>query len=1396
MFLTWRFVNQPTQGTSVNMMCWTLLFGANMALTLAVTAPPKIIKQGPEDIFYKVGETVKMECVASGQPTPAYTWKRAEKDFSPEGNDERVVKQKGVGTLIINSPEDKDEGIYQCFATNDFGVAATIKFNLRMARLDEFRNQQPTTHRPYLGAHYNLTCSSPHSVPDGHVTWGVLDNGLFNPVLWDDRLTIDYDDNLHFTHVTSADARGGQPYHCMVSNPIMRKSVLGPPQYIVPQGSDEMLTDMRIAWPMSRFDELGLLNTDVKMKCIFSGNPTPSIRWRRKDNAPFSSRVVQGNSRGQELFIRDLQLEDAGVYTCVGTKEHHSTGLELSISLSVHARPSWKAKPQDVVIGEGGTANFECLASGVPKVKVSWFVNGVPLQDALRDDPRLDQRFRHVTGSKIMFEQVTKNDVMVFQCNVTNNHGYIWGEASLNVLSEAPTIVQHPQSVRVAEGQPFEMVCQITGKPDPIITWYKDDFQITGGRYVIKSSGSLYVPVAVLSDAGEYTCHAQNVKGEERSTGSVIVRRKTLIEVKPLDIEVQRGVKAKFSCSGTTDPEEISGMRTLWMKDRKPVDLGTRMFLNPQDNSLTISGTEQRDTGTYTCVVTNGLDNDTASARLVVTDFPFPPTQVSINNTCIAGQEARITWIAGTFNNAPIQYFTVEYTTSTEPNRWVFATQVTYVEATANVTLSAGVSYKFRVTAYNKVGASPPSQPSDKDCTTTPNVPTQNPRNLRTIGDIPGYLHIMWTPVPPEHHGDKNLVYRLTILRAGDPSSSAFTQIIQDWQVYEFIYASTGPPYQRYQISISARNPQGDSLEKAPTVWGYSDEGMPQLSPHSLAVLEVGPQTVLLQWNFDKSQIGKTDSRIRGQFMGFKVQFWAEGLRGETIREVDVRPKDLDLDGPADVFKASVTHMMPNTPVEARISVLNNYFVSAPSDTLKFRTPPGLPGPVQYMEEMNLADNHINLVWRPPLDNRGDLTGYDIGYQEVIDGLRLGELQDRIPPIDDPYATTAMLSGLRPSSKYRIHIWARTSAGRGEGFYIERSTTAPGAPSLPRFSIAGVGEDYINVTWWRDPYISSGSVVFVQYKKEDGPEWLSTSPDVSRDWVRLTLLQPGIRYVVRIVVTSGPVTRVSEEEDVLTDGIAKAYDLSANLGWFLAMIGSLLLHVALVIGFYVCYKRGFRFQTQEQPQTYSDVTELAGEEKSLAPVGHINQIYDGQEMYDDEGRGHYDEHSRSYGQDSYDGDSMSSDRRVSSQHDYEEYDVSHYVQPRDQVDERDESRSERDRYSDVYKSDNFDDVDIEDDENDDVNRYDDDVRDVVDKSQELSQYSKTQRDRHQDVITDRHGTDRHGSDRHGSDRHGSDRHGSDRHDTRRPAGKHPRQPGASEHTTRGAEGVDYTGTDV
>ena len=67
-----------------------------------------------------------------------YRWKRNAEDFNPSGQDGRVVQLPRKGTIVFNAPVDKDEGIYQCFADNGYGVSASDKINLREAKLGRF----------------------------------------------------------------------------------------------------------------------------------------------------------------------------------------------------------------------------------------------------------------------------------------------------------------------------------------------------------------------------------------------------------------------------------------------------------------------------------------------------------------------------------------------------------------------------------------------------------------------------------------------------------------------------------------------------------------------------------------------------------------------------------------------------------------------------------------------------------------------------------------------------------------------------------------------------------------------------------------------------------------------------------------------------------------------------------------------------------------------------------------------------------------------------------------------------------------------------------------------------------------------------------------------------------
>lgn len=84
--------------------------------------------------------------------------------------------------------------------------------------------------------------------------------------------------------------------------------------------------------------------------CFFSSfasishSPTPNVRWKRQDNRAFSSRVLQGNSGGQELVIKDLQFEDAGTYLCDASRIQDSSVLEMSINLNVNCEFSLTIK--------------------------------------------------------------------------------------------------------------------------------------------------------------------------------------------------------------------------------------------------------------------------------------------------------------------------------------------------------------------------------------------------------------------------------------------------------------------------------------------------------------------------------------------------------------------------------------------------------------------------------------------------------------------------------------------------------------------------------------------------------------------------------------------------------------------------------------------------------------------------------------------------------------------------------------------------------------------------------------------------------------------------------------------------------------------------------------------
>ncbi|VEL42967.1 unnamed protein product, partial [Protopolystoma xenopodis] len=125
---------------------------------------------------------------------------------------------------------------------------------------------------------------------------------------------------------------------------------------------------------------------------------------------------------------------------------------------------------------------------------------------------------------------------------------------------------------------------------------------------------------ASIADSGIFECTAKNPFGSTKASGELVVRRRTVITLPPIDTRVYEDQVVKFVCTADTDPMELENLKIIWFKDENLIDphRTPRIQANWFDYSLVVGGAQPRDTGQYRCNATNGIDWAAATASLLV----------------------------------------------------------------------------------------------------------------------------------------------------------------------------------------------------------------------------------------------------------------------------------------------------------------------------------------------------------------------------------------------------------------------------------------------------------------------------------------------------------------------------------------------------------------------------------------------------------------------------------------------------------------------------------------------------------------------------------------------------------------------------------------------------------
>ncbi|XP_047609237.1 neurofascin isoform X1 [Phacochoerus africanus] len=1111
-----------------------------------LSQPPTITKQSVKDHIVDPRDNILIECEAKGNPAPSFHWTRNSRFFNI-AKDPRVSMRRRSGTLVIDfrsggRPEEY-EGEYQCFARNKFGTALSNRIRLQVSKSPLWPKENLDPVVVQEGAPLTLQCNPPPGLPSPVIFWM---SSSMEPITQDKRVSQGHNGDLYFSNVMlqdmqtdySCNARFHFTHTIQQKNPFNLKVLTTrgvaerTPSFMYPQGTAS--------------SQMVLRGMDLLLECIASGVPTPDIAWYKKGGDLPSDKAKLENFN-KALRITNVSEEDSGEYFCLASNKMGS--IRHTISVRVKAAPYWLDEPKNLILAPGEDGRLVCRANGNPKPTVQWMVNGEPLQSA-PPNPN-----REVAGDTIIFRDTQISSRAVYQCNTSNEHGYLLANAFVSVLDVPPRMLSpRNQLIRVILYNRTRLDCPFFGSPIPTLRWFKNGqgSNLDGGNYHVYENGSLEIKMIRKEDQGIYTCVATNILGKAENQVRLEVKDPTRIYRMPEDQVAQRGTTVQLECRVKHDPS--LKLTVSWLKDDEPLYIGNRM--KKEEDSLTIFGVAERDQGSYTCVASTELDQDLAKAYLtVLADQATPTNRLAalpkgrpdrprdLELTDLAERSVRLTWIPGDDNNSPITDYVVQFEEDQfQPGVWHDHSKFPGSVNSAVLQLSPYVNYQFRVIAINEVGSSHPSLPSER-YRTSGAPPESNPSDVKGEGTRKNNMEITWTPMNATSAFGPNLRY---IVKWRRRETRETWNNVTVWGS-RYVVGQT-PVYVPYEIRVQAENDFGKGPEPD-TVIGYSGEDLPS-APRRFRVRQPNLETINLEWDHPEHP--------NGILIGYTLKYVA--FNGTKVG------------------KQIVENFSPN---QTKFTVQRADPVSRYRFSLSARTQVGSGEAIT--EESPAPPNEATPTAAPPTSPPTTVGATGIVSSTDVTATAATTEATTVPTIPTVAPTTIATTTVATTTTTTAATTTTTTTTTTESPPTTTRTkiqeSAPDEQSIWNVTVLP-NSKWANITWKHN--FGPGTDFVVEYidsnhTKKTVPVKAQAQP------IQLTDLYPGMTYTLRVY------SRDNEgiSSTVITFMTSTAYTNNqadiATQGWFIGLMCAIaLLVLILLIVCFIKRSRGGKYPVREK----------------------------------------------------------------------------------------------------------------------------------------------------------------------------------------------------------------------
>ncbi|XP_053339071.1 basement membrane-specific heparan sulfate proteoglycan core protein isoform X5 [Clarias gariepinus] len=547
---------------------------SEVTIMVDVETPPRTTTLH-DDVAVRVGEVIRLQCLAHGTPPMRFEWSKVGGRLPPR------AEVQGAN-LQINLADPSDAGTYKCIASNKVGRSeAVAKVSVRSPLSVRV---SPQVEVKALGSAVEFTCSASGG-PEVTLEW-LKEGGTLphNHHIKDGVLRIENleksNEGMYICRATTLFGQAQDTAKLTIQEP--------PSATVTPTGP----LKVQVGEP-------------INLECQAAGEPRPSVTWHRLDNnrrpIMISPLPMESNAVMQILVARP---EDSGTYICTAqnSQGRSETRVEVIIEGGTQAPSAPRAIVRDplLVVEEGKTAVLHCDAHGFPKPTITWSKLRSPLP------------WRHkIVNNSLILPSVGPQDSGQYICNATNDLGV--SEVTIMVDVETPPhTTTLPDDVAVRVGEVIRLQCLAHGTPPMRFEWSK-----VGGRLPPRAEvqgANLQINLADPSDAGTYKCIASNKVGRSEAVAKVSVRSPLSVRVSP-QVEVKAlGSAVEFTCSASGGPE----VTLEWLKEGGTLPHNHHI----KDGVLRIENLEKSNEGMYICRATTLFGQAQDTAKLTIQALP------------------------------------------------------------------------------------------------------------------------------------------------------------------------------------------------------------------------------------------------------------------------------------------------------------------------------------------------------------------------------------------------------------------------------------------------------------------------------------------------------------------------------------------------------------------------------------------------------------------------------------------------------------------------------------------------------------------------------------------------------------------------------------------------------